>query len=450
MKRKFGIYIGFIFMGIVLLNGFHTSCSANRLENTNVTVQFLSNQLGTNIISTTNYSLTNPTVITNVFITMFSNDFLVNVYSNLIFESHLVKTITNILYYTNYAATTNKTFTLLEVYHYTNSFPPIVNVFQDTSTNLNTVSNTYITNTQLPFEAVTLSNWVLSSSVVDSYSHSVFFTNSTTTTHIEVIILPAIITLYVGLNSIDNAADLVTPNGMTNSVYIYGNFSGLPLAGSGAVITAWDLSDPDGEMQYQPGKGLYMIRFTNNVTSNSVLSFNFANGTPGEGAHALNEEQQSDLTPFIREATVKPGERLIVYLTNDIINNMGGNANALIYRWKNVYPTYSVSNVTLQVVGMNLVTNDAVIVGVVNVGDNISLWGTMNNWSGAYTTAFIQADDNAQFTINYSGTASLQWHFRSGGVSGAYDNAGEEFYYAFPQNGSGGTFTVTNRGSWHN
>jgi hypothetical protein len=267
---------------------------------------------------------------------------------------------------------------------------------------------------------------------------------------------PPIVNIYVKLSSFDNATNLWEPaGGVTNAIYAVGDFGGLTV--NGVQIPTWDPASTVAHLT-KVTLDIYKLQLPNNLTNDAFLTFKFVNGTPGFGGTWANEEQEFTDSGLAfegianRTLDILKGLATNIYMTNDILSNVGGTAMGCITHWKGVGPTYKSTNVTFNITFINnLITN---VVGTnISPGDYVLLHGSFYYSSFAVTSNQVQADDSVTMTFLYNGVSSVVSYFvcPSQGIAAqrVYDNYGSEFIYAVPFAQSvSGTVVVTNSGAW--
>ncbi|NPV02265.1 MAG: hypothetical protein HPY53_12890 [Brevinematales bacterium] len=155
------------------------------------------------------------------------------------------------------------------------------------------------------------------------------------------------VNIYIKLSTVDNAQDLYEPvGGVTNAIYAVGNFGGLKV--NGVAIPVWDPSSAVAQLT-RVSADMFKLELLNYLTNNASLSFRFVNGSPGFGGTWTNEEQEftDDGSTFEgvsnRTLTIFPAYSYWnftnIYMTNDVVSNIGGTAMGCITHWKGVTST---------------------------------------------------------------------------------------------------------------
>jgi hypothetical protein len=265
------------------------------------------------------------------------------------------------------------------------------------------------------------------------------------------------ITIYVKLSATDNATNIYdSVGGATNSLFGAGDFGGLKV--NSVVIPTWDPTSAVAQLT-RVSADMFKLELVNDLTNNASLSFKFVNGSAGFGGTWANEEQEwmDDHSGYEgianRSLDIIMGVSTNIYMTNDVVSNVGGAAMGCIEHWKGVGPTYTCTNVSVTLVFVNnLITNDTGNGTNIAVGAPLCLAGSFNGYTTGMTNA-LAADDSITFAFTYvSGPASIAFVVvtpQLWGAQTAYDNAGVDFGYAIPYAMAvSGTIVVTNTGYW--
>ena len=272
------------------------------------------------------------------------------------------------------------------------------------------------------------------------------------------------INIYVKLSAFSNAQNLYeAAGGITNAIYGVGDFGGLK-NNAGVVIPVWTPGSTAAQLAPAAGMAnIWVLSLPNTLTNNASLGFKFVNGTPGfGGTYACEELEMMDdgsTTEGIANRTLNilKGFATNIWMTNDVVTNVGGTAMGCITVWKAVGGTYACTNVTVTVVLKDVVTNDTFGGNpcVVDQGTNVNLFGSFNGWAGTITNAAVDVNGNATFTFVYvSGAATVDYQGRATtGANTFYYSAigGGNFSLTIPAaQATSGTVVVTNKGAWKN